>query len=628
MQLPVTQRLVLSLIFSTMLALLSPAKAAKPLPPMSHSSHGLSRFDELKYPPDFKHFDYVNPSAPKGGEISLFVHGTFDSLNPYSAKGMTPALAPSYNYMRYGFSELNEPLMVGTGQYSPSGDEIQSAYGLIARSVEYADDNRWILFHLRPEARFHDGIPVTADDVVFSYHELKEKGHPRYRLQLEPVTKVEKLDDHKVRFTFKRAGTRSQLLRVAELPVLPRHYWTKHDISKSTLEPVLNSGPYKITAVKPGVSVTFSRVKDYWGKNLPVNKGRYNFDKITLWFHRDYHIAFESFKAGGHDLHLEVIAKHWHTGYNFPAIREGKVRKRLIPHQMAYGSSFMFFNTRRKPFNDRRVRRAISLMFDFEWVNRSIFYSAYKRSHSYFPNSPMAAKGLPDQAEKHWLEPWKDKLPPELSNQPFKLAHTSGDGSIRTQQKQALVLLKEAGWELRDNTLRNRETGKPMRFSFLEQGAASEGYLIPLKKNLETIGIEMNLIRADAAQYIRQVRAHDYDMVLRVLPQSLAPDAELFDYFHSERADAEGSLNLAGIKHPAIDALLEKIPEARSSTELKSLTRSLDRILLWQYYGIPKWYSDSMRVAYRDVFAWPEKAPVYTTPFSTWWRKDLPAKGD
>ncbi|KEQ15497.1 ABC transporter substrate-binding protein [Endozoicomonas montiporae] len=596
------------------------------MPPVAHCSHGLSRFDELKYPPDFKHFDYVNPDAPKGGDVSLFVHGTFDSLNPYSAKGVTPALAPSYNYMRYGFSEFNEPLMVGTGQYSPSGDEIQTAYGLIAKSVEYADDNSWIVFELRPEARFHDGKPITADDVVFSFRELGEKGHPRYRMQLEPVKNVEKLDEHKVRFNFKQTGTRSQLLRVAELPVLPSHYWSKHDISKTTLEPMLHSGPYKITRVKPGVSVTFSRVKDYWGKDLPVNKGRYNFDKITLHFHRDYNMAFESFKAGGHDLHLEVIAKHWNTSYDFAAVREGKIRKRLIPHQMAYGSSFMFFNTRRAPFDDRRVREAISLMFDYEWVNKSIFYSAYKRSASYFPNSPMSSTGVPDKEEMKWLKLAKEQQPPELLTQPFKPSFTSGDGSVRKQQKRALELLKDAGWTLKGNTLIHRETGKPMRFSFLEKGASSETYLTALKKNLATIGIEMTLVRADAAQYIRQLRAHEYDMVERILPQSLAPDSELFDYFHSERADAEGSHNFAGIKQPAIDVLLDKIPQAKSSDELKSLTRSLDRMLLWQHYGIPKWYSDSMRVAHRDVFAWPKTSPVYSTPFSTWWRKDLPAE--
>ena len=356
-----------------------------------HKSHGLSRFSPLKYSEDFEHFDYVNPQAPKGGNIRLFANQSFDTVNPYSTKGVSPALAPLFASMRYGVTELNEPLMVGSGTYSPSGDEIKSAYGLIAHSVEYPENNQWIIFNLRPEARFHDGHPITADDVVFSFYELKLKGHPRYKMQLESVDKAEKISPLNVKFTFKEPGNRIQLFRVAELPVLPEHYWKSRDLDKTTFEPVLNSGPYRITHVQPGVSVTYRRVEDYWGKDLPVNKGRYNFDKVTVYFYRNLQTAFESFKAGGHDLHIELIAKNWFTAYDFPAVKNGEIKKISIPHKLTIGSHFFHFNTRRIPFNDIKVRQAVSLMFDFEWVQKALFFGSYTRSVSYFPNSGLSA---------------------------------------------------------------------------------------------------------------------------------------------------------------------------------------------------------------------------------------------
>ncbi|MGB1272030.1 MAG: extracellular solute-binding protein, partial [Endozoicomonas sp.] len=324
-----------------------------------HHSHGLSRFDQLKYSADFSHFDCVNPKAPKGGEIRLFVHGTFDSLNPYATQGITPSQSPTFHYMRYGFNEFNEPLMVGSGQYSPSNDEIKTAYGLIAESVEYPEDNQWIIFNLRPQARFHDGHPVTADDVVFSFQQLRSKGHPRYKMQLEPIESVEKIHHHRVRFTFQKPGTRSQLFRAAELPVLPAHYWLGKSINQTTLSPPLQSGPYRIVEVQPGHAITLERQKDYWGKDLPVNRGRYNFDRVTLYFHRDLQVALESFKAGSHDIHLEIVAKNWENAYDFPAVRNGLIKKEKIPLQMAYGSSIFFFNTRREIFQDVRVRQAL-----------------------------------------------------------------------------------------------------------------------------------------------------------------------------------------------------------------------------------------------------------------------------
>ena len=587
-----------------------------------HYSHGLSRFDELKYSAKFSHFDYVNPEAPKGGEIRLFVHGTFDSLNPYSIHGITPSQAPNFHYMRYGFNEFNEPLMVGSGHYSPSGDEIKTAYGLIAKSIEYPEDNSRIIFNLRSEARFHDGHPITADDVIFSFNQLRIKGHPRYKMQLESIVSVEKLNDYKVRFTFKSSGTRIQLFQAAELPVLPAHYWKDKPIDQTTLLPPLQSGPYRIVDVQAGRLITFQRQNDYWGKDLPVNKGRYNFDRVTLYFHRDLQVALESFKAGGHDVHLEIVAKNWETAYDFPAIQSGKVKMGKIYHKMAYGSSFFFFNTRRDIFSDIRVRQALTLLFDFEWTNRVIFHNTYKRSLSYFPNSDAVASVLPSQQEQKLMAPWRHIMSSNIFEKNFTLPITNGSGDLRIQQQKALRLLHAAGWTLKNKKLMN-SSGKAFKFQFLNESYATSRYILPWKKKLATIGVDLEYLQVDASQYIYKIRSMNFDMIEQVLPQTLAPDKELENYFHSSQSSAEGSRNFAGIINPAIDNIISRIIISKTREEMLLLTRSLDRILLWNYYGIPKWYCDFMRVAYRDVFAWPERQASYTTPFSTWWRKDI-----
>ncbi|WP_062267126.1 extracellular solute-binding protein [Endozoicomonas arenosclerae] len=590
--------------------------------PVIYKSHGLSRFNDLKYPADFSHFEYVNPEAPKRGEVSLFAHGTFDSLNPYAPQGNTLSGLPSYAYMRYGFTELNEPLMVGSGQYAPSGDEPRAAYGLIAESVEYPENNQWIIFHLRPEARFHDNHEITSEDVVFSFETLREKGSPKYKMQLDSIASAEALGKRKVRFNFKQPGSRQQLFHAAELPVLPAHFWKNKAIDKSTLMPPLNSGPYRVSHVEQGKLIVFSRVKDYWGKDLPVNKGKYNFDTVTLYFYRDLQVALEAFKSGTHDLHLEVIAKNWQYAYDFPAVNDGRIKKRKIPHQMAYGSNFFFFNTRRPQFKDVRVRQAITQLFDFEWTNRVIFHNAYHRSYSYFPNTPLGSRGIPTLSEQKVLANYQYTIPNQIMHQAFSLPETSGEGEIRTQRRKALALLNEAGWSLKNNQLINNTTQQPFVFEFIDDSHSSERYLLPLKKNLESVGITMKFTVLDASQYYGRVRARDFDMIEQVLPQSLSPGMELMDYFHSSKASDNSSRNLAGIDHPVIDQLLQKLTEVDSQQELQALTRSLDRVLLWHFYGIPKWHSTFMRVAHWDKFAWPEKRPDYTTSFSTWWQKD------
>ncbi|PJE78899.1 Periplasmic dipeptide transport protein [invertebrate metagenome] len=585
-------------------------------------SHGIARFDDLKYPENFSHFDYVNPNAPKGGHLQLFAHGTFDSLNPYAITGITPSGLDTYSYMRFGFSEINEPLMVGTGFYAPSGDEPMSAYGLIAQSVEYPPENQWIIFHLRPEARFHDGHPITASDVAFSFHTLKTKGHPRYKMQLEPISDVNVLNTHSVKFIFKKPGSRTQLFRAAELPVIPDHYWKTRHLEKSSLTPPVNSGPYQITQVNPGKSIVFERRKDYWGKHLPVSQGFNNFDKITLFFYRDLSVAFESFKAGGHDLHVEIMAKNWKTAYDFPAVLRGDIKQQELKRRMVYGSSFLYFNTRLAVFSDRRVREALGYLFNYEWTNHAIFHDMYNRASSYFPNTLLASSGLPSEKEQAVLQPWKTTLSPDIFNKPFSVPqHSTSEGMTQNNKRKALALLRSAGWDVHRGQMRHKITQNPLRFDMIHHSQAATRYLLPFKNNLAALGIDMSIHIMDASQYYRRLRKFDFGMIEKVLPHMHYPDLEPERYFHSQQADLEGSYNFSGIRHPAIDALVEKIPQTTNKTELITLTRSLDRILLSEHYGIPKWYSHTIRVAHKNKFAWPAHPPDYITGFNTWWIK-------
>ncbi len=377
----------------------------------THKSHGLSRFDDLKYPADFSHVEYVNPDAPKGGHLKIAAVGILDTLNPYTPTG-TPILeARPINYFFLGFLGLNEPLMAGTGNYSVAADEPKSAYGLIAESVEHPDNSQWITFNLRKDARFHDGHPITAADVVFSYHFLKTKGSVRYQMQLSLIDRVEIINDNSVRFYFKSSGNREQLFSAAELPVLPEHYWSDASIKKAKLDPPLGSGPYKITKVVPGTSITFSRVQDYWGKDLPINRGKYNFDQITLYFYQDVTVAFEAFKAGTVDMHFERVAKRWADAYDFPDVINGRVLKVEIPSKSMTITPVCVLNTRHPSLDNLQVRKALAYLMDFEWSNRTLFDHAYIRSASYFPYSAYAAEGLPSEEEIAVLSPYKNALP-------------------------------------------------------------------------------------------------------------------------------------------------------------------------------------------------------------------------
>ncbi|MDB5979476.1 MAG: appA 3 [Pseudomonas sp.] len=599
------------LLLSLSLVLSFPAGAA------ISESHGYAQFGALKYPASFTHFDWVNPEAPKGGTLRIMAFGTFDTLNPYTLKGSSPVSTP--NFLQYGVNELNEPLMVGTGQYDPSGDEPTSSYGLIAQSVEYSEDRSWVVFNLRPQARFNDGKPITAYDVAFSYRLLLREGNPQYRTSLQEVERVDILNRHRIRFVFKQGGNPLLILRLGELPVLPQHYWKNRDFKATTFEPPVTSGPYRITQVQPGRRLVFERVKDWWGKDLPVNRGKYNFNRVEVEFYRDNDVAFEAFKAGEFDIYIEHQAKNWNTGYNFPAVARGEVIKAQIPHKIPTQTQGLFMNTRRGTFADVKVREALGLMFNFEWTNHTLFSDAYMRSMSYYPNSDFSATGVPSDRELQLLSPWRDKLPAKLFTEPFSVSKTDGGGIPRETLRKALGLLADAGWTLSDQRLLNAE-GQPLRFEILLVNPSLERILQPYVEDLARLGIEARLRAVDPAQYKQRLDQFDFDMISMTLNQSLSPGLEQWQYFHSSQASIKGSRNYAGVVSPVVDSLLNQLLAAQTHDEQLAATRALDRVLLWQHYSIPNWYLDYHRLAYRNRFAM-VTTPPYTLGLRAWWLK-------
>ncbi|BBP82295.1 solute-binding protein [Pseudomonas sp. Pc102] len=599
------------------LLLLMISLASGPVAATISESHGYAQFGTLKYPESFSHFDWVNPDAPKGGTLRVMAFGTFDTLNPYTFKGSSPVSTP--NFLQYGVTELNEPLMAGTGAYDPSGDEPASSYGLIARSVEYSEDRSWVVFNLRPEARFHDGQPITAYDVAFSYRTLVSSGHPQYRTSLQEVQRVDILNRHRIRFVLKRAGNPLLILRLGEMPVLPQHYWKNRDFKATSFEAPLGSGPYRITQVRPGRGLVFERVKDWWGEKLPVNRGKYNFDRVEVEFYRDSNVAFEAFKAGEFDFYIEHQAKNWANGYRFPAIARGDVIRAEIPHQIPTQTQALFMNTRRATFQDRRVREAMGLMFDFEWTNRALFNNAYARARSYYPNSEFEAGGKPEGQEWLLLSPYREQLPAKLFTEPFKVPETDGRGIPRETLRRALGLLADAGWKLSGQRLVNSR-GEPLRFEILLVNPNLERILQPYSENLASIGIDVTLRTVDRAQYKQRLDHFDYDMILMTLAQTLSPGLEQSLYFHSSQASVKGSKNYAGIADPVVDAMVEKLLGAHSRDEQVAAGRALDRTLLWQHYSIPNWYINYHRLAYRNRFAF-VTTPPYTLGLRAWWLK-------
>jgi microcin C transport system substrate-binding protein len=565
-------------------------------------SHGLTLLGELKYKADFKHLDYVNPNAPKGGVTRRFTTGTFDTFNPYIIKGSEAA----------GVRQVYETLTD-----SPL-DEVSAGYGLIAKTVEVPDDLSYTVFNLRPEARFHDGTQITADDVIWSFETLKKDGAPFYRFYYKNIARAVKLGPLKVKFEFTGPPNRELPHITGQLPVMSKKWWSTRDFTKTTLERPMGSGPYRIAAFEPGRYVEVERVQDYWGAKLPINIGRNNFDRIRYDYYRDQTVALEAFKAGRYDLRSENASLVWATGYDFPARKDGRVKLEEVKHSRPTGMQAFIFNTRRPLFQDRVLREAMAYAFDFEWSNKSLFYGQYARTSSFFSNSDLAATKLPSAAELALLEPWRGKIPDEVFTKIYAPPSSDGSGNIRGNLRNGLRLLKKAGYKIEKNNLIPPNSDKPVEFEILLISPAFERVVAPFAANLKRFGITASVRTVDQSQYINRIRSFDFDMIVGGAGQSESPGNEQRDYWSSAAADRQGSQNTIGIKNPAVDALIEKIVDARDRDSLVTATRALDRVLLWNHYVIPQWHVQIDRIAYWDKFGIP-KLPKYGADTMSWW---------
>lgn len=565
---------------------------------------GVAMHGNPRYGWNFRHFDYANPDAPKGGTLKMSAFGSFDTFNPYTIKGVAAA----------GTGMLFDTLMV------ESADEPFSEYGLIAETIEMPKDRSWVAFNINRKARFHDGTPVTAEDVVFSFDILRTKGLPMFRYYYGNVDKVTAEKPLRVLFTFKPGDNRELPLILGQMPVFSKKYWQDKDFSATTLEPPVGSGPYKIAGFETGRYIVYERDPDYWAKDLPSVRGFYNFDKIRYDYYRDATVAVEGFKSGAFDLRVENEAKKWVSAYEGFSEKNGMIKKNFN-HSLPSGMQGFVFNTRRPIFADRRVRQALGLAFDFEWSNKNLFYGLYKRTQSYFDNSEMAAKGLPRGEELKLLNRYRDRLPPEIFKRPFSLEKTTGDGNIRPQLEKAFKLLEEAGWTVQDGVLKN-EAGDPFRFEILIDSASSSAWeriALPYIRNLKRLGIEAVLRSVDTTQYKNRTDSYDYDMIVNIWGQSTSPGNEQRYFWGSAAADMPGSQNYAGIKNPVVDELIEKIIEASDRKKLVAAVKALDRVLLWEYYVVPHWFVPSVRLVYWDKFGVPDNSVMKGVQLMTWW---------
>ncbi|HRD50770.1 MAG TPA: extracellular solute-binding protein [Candidatus Contendobacter sp.] len=570
---------------------------------MAAPTHGVALHGQLKYGPEFSHFDYVNPNAPKGGEARFAAIGSFDTFNPFNIKGQAAA----------GIGQLFESLLTG------SADEPFSEYGLIAESVEVAEDRGSATFVLRPQAKFHDGNPITADDVLFSFETLKTKGSPSYRFYYTSIAKAEKLGERQVKFSFNPGENRELPLIIGQMPVLSKKYWQDRDFGATTLEIPVGSGPYRLERFEPGRFVIYQRDDHYWGKDLPVNRGRHNIDRLRYDYYRDVTVALEAFKAGSYDLRVENVAKQWATGYDFPALDKGLVKKETFPHQMPSGMQGFAYNLRRPLFQDAKVRQALAYAFDFEWSNRNLFFSQYTRTRSYFDNSELAARGLPSPEELAILEPLRQELPPEVFKAAYEPPTAGDDAQLRVNFQKALQLLQEAGWVFRDRKLVHAKTGEPFRFELLIAEPTWERIALPFARNLERLGIEMTVRSVDSAQYENRERTFDFDMIVNVWGQSLSPGNEQREFWSSAAATDPGSRNLSGLKNPAIDRLVDQVIAAPDRASLVTRVRALDRALQWNYLVIPHWHLPYVRIAFWDKFGYPPVTPMQGVQLEAWW---------
>ena len=584
-------------------------------------THGFNFFGELKYPADYKHLDYVNPDAPKGGEISIWTMGTFDSFNPYTRKGRAGALA----------SAPFESLLEGTS------DEVGTSYGLLAETLEYPEDQSWVIFNMRPEARFSDGSPVTAEDVAFTYELFLKEGLASYRAILgQIVTGVEILGPHRIKYSFADdASRRDAIPIVGGLPVKSKAWFEKNGakLDESRMEPAIGSGPYVLDSYDINKRITYKRNPDYWGKDLPFNKGRGNFDTIRIEYFADSNAAFEGFKSGAYTFRQENSSKSWATAYDFPALDEGHVIKTLLPDGgMATGQSYVM-NLRRDKFDDIRVRQAVGLLFNFEWSNESLFYGQYARINSFWENSELAAEGMPSDAELALLEPIADLLPAGVIDGEAVMAPVSGDRTLdRKNLRKASALLDEAGWTVGDDGLRRNAAGETLTIEIIEDSPTFDRVHLPFIDNLKAAGIDAIYSRIDPAQMTDRSRNYDFDMMVDQFPMSLEPSSGLKQYFGSETAD-QSVFNSMGLKSEAVDALIEHVMKAQNKAELATAVKALDRTLRAYYFWVPQWFNDAYRVAYWNMYEHPETLPPFALGnLDFWWYNaekaaDLKAKG-
>ena len=572
-------------------------------------SHGIAMHGDLKYVSGFRHLDYVNPDAPKGGELRRAVRGTFDNLNPFLIKGV-PA---------HGRHLVFESLLKRTW------DEPFSLYGLIAETVEVPDDRSSVTFTLRPEARFHDGRPITVDDVVFSWETLKEKGRPNHRLYYKQVRKIERADERSIRFVFDAASPDRELpLILGLMPIVSKDYYAKTEFEKTTLVPPVGSGPYRIESVDPGRRVVYRRDPGYWGRELAINRGQHNFDRVRYDYYRDGDVMIEAFKAGEYDLRLEFSGKRWATAYDFPAVADGRVKRELLPNGRPSGMSALVFNSRREIFADRRVRYALAHAFDFATVNKTLLHGAYRRTSSIFDNSELGSRGIPQGRELALLEPFRDKLPPELFEKPYR--PPGGEGGIRANLRAAKRILAGAGWVVREGALQRARDGLKMAFEILLVDPANEKIALAFARNLRRLGVEARVRTVDTSQYQFRRNTYDFDMMIYRWGMSLSPGNEQAFYWGTKAAGQEGTRNYPGIRNPAVDKLIERMTQARKREVFVDVVRAMDRVLLWGHYVVPLYYLHGDRIAYWNRFGRPKVIPLYGVVIDAWWQD--PAKAE
>lgn len=581
--------------------------AASPAHAQDNWKHGHSLIGTPKYEEGFEHFDYVNPDAPKTGSVTYSAVGSFDSLNPFLLKGNPAA----------GLGLVYDTLM------TPSYDESSSQYGLIAEAMSFPADHSSVTFRLHENARFPDGESIEAQDVAWSFDTLRQNV-PLYHDYYADVEDYDILSPREIRFNFSQKNNRELPYIMGQLLILPKHYWEADGrvFDQTTLDPPMGSGAYRIGEVQPGRFITYERIDDYWGKDLPVNRGKNNFETIRIEYFRDREVALQAFLSGTYDWRMENTAKAWATGYESPALENGDIIKKEFSQGNVARMQGFVFNTRREKFSDPRVRRAFDFAFDFEWTNRTLFYGQYERLHSYFDNSELASRGIPEGLELEILERFREELPEQLFTTPYETPVTDGSGNIRDNLRKAKTLLSDAGWEIKDGILTHAQSGETMEVEALIVLPNFERILLPYKKNLERLGISLSLRIVDSSQYLNRLQTFDFDMIVSGFAQSLSPGNEQRDFWGSESADRDGSRNFIGIKNPTIDALIEEIVFAKNREHLVATTRALDRTLLWQHYIVPNWHSPRERVAYWKHLGHPEQLPAFSLGFpAIWWHQ-------